>query len=168
MQLHTLKRTHANYSPAPVGRGGKRGKTSGRGTKGQKARAGHKIRPEWRDIIKKLPKKRGESASGSLKSISREIVAVNVGLLESVFSEGAKLTPKALFEQGLIRKSSGSLPKVKILGGGELKKKFTLTGMIVSASAKAQIEKAGGVVTLKSDASKGKKMTKKVEKKKAQ
>ena len=149
MQLHTLKRIHANYKPAPVGRGGKRGKTSGRGTKGQKARAGHKIRPEWRDIIKKLPKKRGESASGSLKSISREVVALNVGVLESVFEAGAKISPKVLFEQGLIRKASGSLPKVKILGGGELKKKFTVAGMIVSASAKEQIEKAGGVILAK-------------------
>lgn len=165
MQLHTLKRIHKNYKSAAVGRGGKRGKTSGRGTKGQKARAGHKIRPEWRDIIKKLPKKRGESASGSLKSISREVVTLNVEVLEAAFPVGTKITPKVLFERGLIRKSSGSLPKVKILGGGELKKKFTLMGMIVSASAKAQIEKAGGMISVpvqkKIVSSKAKKSTKK-------
>jgi len=42
-----------------VGRGGKHAKTSGRGGKGQTARAGNKRRPELRDIIKKLPKNRG-------------------------------------------------------------------------------------------------------------
>ena len=50
-----LKRKTQNKKPKLVGRGSKRGKTSGRGTKGQKSRAGHKIRPEIRDRIKKLP-----------------------------------------------------------------------------------------------------------------
>jgi len=48
-----------------VGRGGKRGKTAGRGTKGQNARAGRKKRPELRDIIKKLPKRRGYGAEST-------------------------------------------------------------------------------------------------------
>lgn len=146
MQLHTLKRTHKNYKPAPVGRGGKRGKTSGRGTKGQKARAGHKIRPEWRDIIKKLPKRRGESASGSLKSLQSRVAVLNIGVLDKIFAEGAKITPKLLFEKGLIRKSSGIIPRVKILGGGEVKKKLVLTGLSVSVSAKDKIEKTGGTI----------------------
>ena len=59
MQTHNIKRKNPNYKSARVGRGGKRGKTSGRGTKGQNARAGRKKRPEMRDIIKKLPKLRG-------------------------------------------------------------------------------------------------------------
>lgn len=59
MQIHNLKREHKNKKDRLVGRGGKHAKTSGRGTKGQKARAGNKRRPELRDIIKKLPKKRG-------------------------------------------------------------------------------------------------------------
>jgi large subunit ribosomal protein L15 len=59
MQLHLLKRAHPNKKDRIVGRGGKRGKTSGRGGKGQTARAGNKRRPELRDIIKKLPKHRG-------------------------------------------------------------------------------------------------------------
>lgn len=59
MQIHNLKRTHKNKKDRLVGRGGKHAKTSGRGGKGQTARAGNKRRPELRDIIKKLPKLRG-------------------------------------------------------------------------------------------------------------
>jgi ribosomal protein L15 len=59
MQIHNLKRKHKNKGDRLVGRGGKHAKTSGRGGKGQTARAGNKRRPELRDIIKKLPKNRG-------------------------------------------------------------------------------------------------------------
>ena len=59
MQIHNLKRQHKNKKDRLVGRGGKHAKTSGRGGKGQTARAGNKRRPELRDIIKKLPKLRG-------------------------------------------------------------------------------------------------------------
>ncbi|TAJ14301.1 50S ribosomal protein L15, partial [Patescibacteria group bacterium] len=55
MELNQLKRPKGLKASRRVGRGGTRGKTSGRGTKGQKARAGAKFRPEWRDIIKKIP-----------------------------------------------------------------------------------------------------------------
>ena len=59
MQIHNLKREHKNKKDRLVGRGGKHAKTSGRGGKGQTARAGNKRRPELREIIKKLPKNRG-------------------------------------------------------------------------------------------------------------
>ncbi|MBI2627698.1 hypothetical protein HYW72_02075 [Candidatus Nomurabacteria bacterium] len=59
MQIHNLKRQHKNKRDRIIGRGGKHAKTSGRGGKGQTARAGNKRRPELRDIIKKLPKNRG-------------------------------------------------------------------------------------------------------------
>lgn len=59
MQLHELQPFHATKTEKRIGRGGKRGTTSGRGTKGQKARAGHRIRPAERDLIQQLPKKRG-------------------------------------------------------------------------------------------------------------
>ncbi|HNW71501.1 MAG TPA: hypothetical protein PKZ36_02640 [Candidatus Paceibacterota bacterium] len=59
MQIHNIKRVHKNKKDRIVGRGGKHAKTSGRGGKGQTARAGNKRRPELRDIIKKLPKNRG-------------------------------------------------------------------------------------------------------------
>lgn len=67
MQFHTLKRKTPNKKGRQVGRGGTRGKTAGRGTKGQNARAGRKKRPELRDVIKRVPKLRGRGKSG-LKS----------------------------------------------------------------------------------------------------
>ncbi len=72
MQFHTLKRKTANQKPKQVGRGGTRGKTSGRGTKGQNARAGRKKRPELRDFIKRVPKLRGRGKS-SLKSLQKKL-----------------------------------------------------------------------------------------------
>lgn len=72
MQFHNLQsKTKRKYS-RQVGRGGTRGKTSGRGTKGQNARAGHKKRPEMRDIIKRIPKLRGRGKS-SLKSFQPKL-----------------------------------------------------------------------------------------------
>jgi large subunit ribosomal protein L15 len=67
MQFHSLKRKTPNKRSRQVGRGGTRGKTSGRGTKGQNARAGRKKRPELRDFIKRIPKLRGRGIS-ALKS----------------------------------------------------------------------------------------------------
>lgn len=70
MQIHNLKRIHKNKKDRIVGRGGKHAKTSGRGGKGQTARAGNKRRPELRDIIKKLPKMRGYQ----FKSIQKMLI----------------------------------------------------------------------------------------------
>ena len=78
MQIHNVKRIHKNKKDRMVGRGGKHAKTSGRGGKGQTARAGNKRRPELRDIIKKLPKNRGYS----FKSINREIIVTKEKLVE--------------------------------------------------------------------------------------
>lgn len=68
MQLHTIKSKTPRKKSRLIGRGGKRGKTAGRGTKGQNARAGRKKRPELRDFIKRFPKLRGRGKN-SLKSI---------------------------------------------------------------------------------------------------
>ena len=69
MQINNLKRIHKNKKDRIVGRGGKHAKTSGRGGKGQTARAGNKRRPELRDIIKKLPKNRGYQFKSIRKSV---------------------------------------------------------------------------------------------------
>jgi len=82
MQIHNLKREHKNKKDRLVGRGGKHAKTSGRGGKGQTARAGNKRRPELRDIIKKLPKNRGYQ----FQSIRRPIILSK----DKVLSEGGK------------------------------------------------------------------------------
>ena len=59
MQLHQIQPLNKRKSKRRVGRGGKRGTYCGRGMKGQRARAGAKVRPEIRDLIKKIPKIRG-------------------------------------------------------------------------------------------------------------
>ena len=142
MQIHNLKRVTKNRKTAIVGRGGKRGKTSGRGGKGQTARAGHKIRPEWRDTIKKMPKLRGYS----FKSINEKFVVINVGQLDIAFSNGDSVTPAILVKNGILEIRLGKNPVVKILGLGDLSKKLIVSGCRVSAEAKAKIEKAGGSV----------------------
>lgn len=141
MQLHTLKRATARQHSKRVGRGGKRGKTSGRGTKGQNARAGHKKWPQIREQLKKLPKRRGYS----FKSIEDKPVVINVSALERMFSVGDTVNPKTLFERGLVR--PGSI--IKILGDGELTKKLTIVGCKISTSAKEKIEKSGGKIEVK-------------------
>lgn len=148
MQLHTIKRNHPNKKSRQVGRGTTRGKTAGRGTKGQKARAGHKIRPEIRDIIKKLPKRRGygkNRARGTFSTRPRP-VAINLSVIDRNFEAGTHITPTVLTGKKLIRQQSGKLPMVKILGQGDISQKFTFTGFTFSAGAKEKIEKAGGVV----------------------
>jgi len=72
MQFHNLKSKTKRKHSRQVGRGGTRGKTAGRGTKGQNARAGRKKRPELRDIIKRVPKLRGRGKS-SLKSFRPKV-----------------------------------------------------------------------------------------------
>jgi large subunit ribosomal protein L15 len=147
MQLHDLKRKTENKSPKRVGRGGGRGKTSGRGTKGQKARAGHSIMPAIREQLKKLPKLRGRGVGG-LITIQNKPLVVNLSSLETAFLAGDAVNHKTLIERGLIRtrKNMSKAPIVKILGGGELTKKFVITGCSVSGSARAKIEQAGGSV----------------------
>lgn len=142
MQLNELQRKTSNRKQKRVGRGrgSGKGKTSGRGTKGQKARAGHRIMPAIREVLKKLPKKRGYS----FKSIEDKPVVLNVYTLERYFTAGDTVNPKTLIERGLVTPGH----KVKILGDGELAKKLTISGCAVSASARTKIEKAGGRVVM--------------------
>ena len=142
MQLHNLQRSTPYKRSKRVGRGGSRGKTSGRGTKGQKARAGHKILPAIREILKKLPKKRGYRSP----SLQEKRPVVNVGVLSRVFVSGSAVTPKILLERGVLTFRRGQVPRVKILGDGALDKKLNVSGCEVSASARSKIEAAGGVV----------------------
>ena len=142
MQLHQIKSKTKNKNKKRIGRGGKRGTYSGRGIKGQKARAGRKMRPEMRDIIKKLPKRRGYRFS----SFNKKPTVLNLFLLDKYFKDNDKVTPKILFEKGLIKKVKGKMPVVKLLSMGELSKKLTVVSCQVSKSAKEKIEKSGGNV----------------------
>lgn len=128
-----------------VGRGGKRGKTSGRGGKGQTARAGNKPRPEFRDALMKIPKQRGRGTN-TFKSFAPTTAVVSIADLERVFSAGSAVTLESLLAHRLIRKRSGEMPPVKILGDGEITKKVSISGCAVSESARKKIEAAGGSI----------------------
>ncbi len=142
MQIHELKRNTPNETKRRVGRGGNHGKTSGRGTKGQKARAGHSIRPELRDMIKKLPKRRGYR----FQSIVDKPAVVNLSEIERAYSVGEVVSPKTLMEKKLIHRINGKLPIVKILSRGILTKKVSVSKCVVSAGSKLAIEKTGGSI----------------------
>ena len=144
MQTHNIKRKNPNYKSARVGRGGKRGKTSGRGTKGQNARAGRKKRPEMRDIIKKLPKLRGYRFNTIKKY---DVWPLNLSLIEKNFSKGNEITPSSLVKMGMVELHKGKNPKVKILGTGQIAISVNVSGCAVSREAKSKIEKAGGKVS---------------------
>ncbi len=145
MQIHNLIPKTKNKKTMLVGRGGKRGKTSGRGGKGQTARAGNKKRPELRDFIKRIPKLRGRGKNQN-KSPNEKPVIVNLGDIEAVFETGAVISPETLIERKTVSTVDGRIPRVKILGSGEITKKFSIEGCLISAQVKEKIEKAGGVV----------------------
>jgi len=147
MQLNNIKRDNPNKNSKRVGRGGKRGKTSGAGMKGQKARTGNSTRPELRDIIKKIPKLRGHGVNGNKnKSIINKYFAVNLSQLEKSFSDGDVVNGKTLNTNGVVEKKKGRIVRVKVLANGEISKKLTIEGLLISESAKAKIEKAGGII----------------------
>ena len=140
-----------NIEPAPgsrrtsrrVGRGDGSGKGtySGRGCKGQKSRAGYKMRPGFEGgqlpLIKRLPRKRG------FTNIFRtEYSTVRVGTLKA-FDAGSEVTPETLLASGIIKNLS---KPVKILADGDIDRALTVKAHKFSASAKAKIEAAGGTV----------------------
>jgi large subunit ribosomal protein L15 len=139
VQLHQLSSQNQKRAKR-VGRGGKRGTYSGKGVKGQKARAGRKLRPEWRDALKRIPKRRGYK----FKSIKSRPAVLNLTGLNRFFKDGEIVNPTTLLQKGLIAKIKGRTPEVKILGKGELTKKLDFKKIKVSASVKEKIKKAGG------------------------
>lgn len=145
--LHELKRrTRRSYRRVGRGQSSTRGKTSGRGGKGQTARAGHKVRPALRDIIKKLPKRRGygKNRARTVNPRTPQATAVSIDRLNKLFENGAEISPAILKERGLIKNRGGNA--VKIVGGAEASKKFSIKACAISASARAAVEKAGGVI----------------------
>lgn len=142
MQLHTIKSSHRHAVRKRIGRGGKRGTYSGRGMKGQKSRAGAKFEPIIRQVIKRYPKLRGYRA----KIRPRLQQIVSLASLEKYLDDKAVVTPKLLLEKNIISTMKGRMPQIKILGTGEIKKAFTIDGCEVSASAKAKIVAASGMV----------------------
>ena len=140
MQLHQLQPTHPHKrGKIRVGRGGKRGTTSGRGTKGQRSRAGRRIRPGERDFIQRLPKLRGVKN----KPVTEESFIVNIRDLGKV--SGTIINRETLIRAGLVPARGRN--RVKILGKGDLSTAFTVEKILVSRGALKKIEHAGGKVT---------------------
>lgn len=142
MQLHQLTKTTKSKSPR-IGRGGKRGSYSGRGIKGQKSRAGHRIRPAIRDLVLRLPKQRGFRN----KPTTDKAAVFN---LSDISGLKAKLGKPPVLSVEVLRVLK-MLPNrytgpVKVLGDGELEFAVTIKGLRVSKSAQAKIEKAGGKI----------------------
>ena len=120
------------------GHGSGNGKTAGKGHKGQKARSGAPrvgFEGGQMPLYRRLPKR-------GFKNINtKEIIAINVSVLDKKFEDGATVTVDALLENGVIKKTGDG---VKILGNGELTKKLTVQVNAFSEAAKAKIEAAGG------------------------
>ena len=142
MQLHELKPKHKNRSKKRVGRGGKHGTYSGKGIKGQASRAGRKMVPIIRELIKRYPKLKGYRSF----AIENYFAVVNLEVLEKTSKDGETINPENLIKKGIISKIKGRTPKVKILGTGKLTKKLVVENCRASKTAKEAIEKAGGTI----------------------
>jgi large subunit ribosomal protein L15 len=146
MELHNLKPNTARTYSKRGGRGGKKGTYSGKGTKGQKSRAGAGVKPGFRGGDNRLwqlfPKQRGASKKpGSNRPHAKhryyqlrhgKSSVVNLDALNQ-FSDGTVITPELLIEKGLIINADNG---VKILGNGTLKRKLKFENVGFSGSAK--------------------------------
>ena len=120
------------------GHGSGNGKTAGKGHKGQKARSGAPrigFEGGQMPLYRRIPKR------GFTCPSSKEIVGINLGVLNDRFEDGAVVDVEALIENGIIKNPKDG---VKILGNGEITKKLTVKANAFSASAKEKIEAAGG------------------------
>jgi large subunit ribosomal protein L15 len=153
LTLSNLKPAQPRRARKRVGRGmgSGKGRYSGRGIKGQKARSGsHTMRAGFEGgqmpIYMRLGKQRGPYSKDAMPigPHRTSTIPVNLRDLDRVFDDGSEVTLEALVEKGLIKNTRTD---VKILGQGDLKKKLTVTAHSFSASAREKIEKAGGTAT---------------------
>ena len=153
LNLSNLKPAAARRDRKRVGRGmgSGKGRYSGRGIKGQKARSGsHKMRAGFEGgqmpIYMRVPKQRGATSKDAMPigPFRTSTQPVNLAALEERFDAGAEVTLEALVEKGLIKNTKTD---VKILGNGELTKKLTVVAHGFSKTAREKIEAAGGSVT---------------------
>jgi large subunit ribosomal protein L15 len=153
LNLSSLKPAQSAKARKRVGRGlgSGKGRYSGRGIKGQKARSGsHKMRAGFEGgqmpIYMRVGKQRGATSKDAMPigPFRTSTAPVNVGSLDG-FDDGAEVTPESLVEKGLLKNTKTD---VKLLGNGELKKKLTIRVHAISATAREKVEAAGGAVSL--------------------
>ena len=142
MRLHDLKpRPGAKHRRKRLGQGESsgHGKTSGRGGKGQTARSGSSIRVGFEGgqmpLIRRIPKRGFNNARHDTRYLPVNVESLNV------FEDGARVDAAALRSAGL---ANGPGDGIKILGGGEVAKKLSVSANAFSASARAKIEAKGG------------------------
>lgn len=138
MQLHEIQPAHPGKNKKRVGRGGKRGDNSGTGHKGQKSRAGHKMNPALHEMLIRIPKLRGFKN----KPLFGKPMGINLAILEAKMAAGV-VSMETLLAAGVVRKAQKD---IKILGTGEVTKKFDVQGLAVSKVAKEKIVAQGGTV----------------------
>lgn len=141
MKLHELSPAEGSVKESKrIGRGhgSGNGKTAGKGHKGQKARAGHGMRPGFEGG--QMPLQRRIPKRGFNNIFAEEWVSINVSALE-VFEDGTVVTADVLKDKGIIKKAD---KPVKVLGNGKLTKKLTVNLNAFSASAAEKINAAGG------------------------
>ena len=141
MKLHELSPAPGSVTPAwrkGRGPGSGNGKTAGKGHKGQNARSGGGVRPGFEGgqipLYRKLPKR------GFKNRFAKEYTTVNISALER-FEDGAVVDLDLLANAGLAHKAADGL---KVLGNGNVDKKFTVRAAAFTAAAKEKIEAAGG------------------------
>ncbi len=141
MQLHHLN-SIGKKPKKRIGRGGKRGTYSGRGIKGQKSRSGHRIRPAIRDLIMRLPKRRGFANRPKTSKPFSFNLSELVKRIKPVLKEGMTVDKNVLKEIGIV--PSDYRGEIKLLGDGEIDFAVAVKGVKISKGAKMKIEKAGG------------------------
>lgn len=141
MKLHELSPAPGSVTPAwrkGRGTGSGNGKTAGKGHKGQNARSGGGVRPGFEGgqipLYRKLPKR------GFKNRFAKEYTTVNISALER-FEDGTVVDLDLLANAGLAHKAADGL---KVLGNGNVDKKFTVRAAAFTAAAKEKIEAAGG------------------------
>src|SRR4029077_15636079 len=138
--LHAPRGSHRGRIRKGRGPGAGSGKTAGRGGKGQTARQGGKVRPGFEGgqmpLIRRIPKR------GFTNPFKQPAQVVNVRHL-ILLAEGVEVTPETLFGAGLVRRPDHP---IKLLGMGDVQRKFSVKGVTVSASARSKIEQAGGTI----------------------
>ena len=143
--LHEL--STKNRKKKRIGRGGARGMKSGRGNKGQKSRAGRKIRPALRDELARIPKRRGHNKNRARGVRNKDIIrSVTLQKLEKHFQENNIVTPGTLTEKNIAAKVKGKVPSVKIIASGDITIPLTIRKCGISATAKQKIEAADGTI----------------------
>ena len=151
MKLNSLVKTNASKIRVGRGIGSGKGKTSGRGVKGQKSRSGVAIKSfegGQMPLYRRLPK-RGFNNLNNLNK-KKLIAKLNLKDIENFLKKKRidakdEISIKYLKEKKIIR---NKYEKLKILGGGEINEKLKITTDFISKSAKSKIEKSGGSVNI--------------------